>query len=155
MQSFLPTTRAWPSVLNYITNTLYPSSAFPNQIARTAKFLSEMAFTCNTYYLNKAFDNCTYAYYFTVSPALHGLDIPYTYFNGPNPSVLSEDVAIALQEYITRWAETGNPNEAGVPFFPLYGDNSTVQNLNITGISQVRDPTANWRCDWWQKALYQ
>jgi carboxylesterase type B len=84
-----------------------------------------------------------------------GSDVPYTYFNGPSPSVLNANIAIALQEYITRFAETGAPNEPGVPFFPMYGQNTTVQNLNITGIRQSLDPTANLRCDWWQKALYQ
>lgn len=36
----------------------------------------------------------------------------------------------------------------------MYGSNATVQNLNITGITEQMDPTANYRCDWWQKALY-
>jgi hypothetical protein len=49
---------------------------------------------------------------------------------------------------------TGNPNGDGVPFFPLYGDDATVQVLNITGISQAKDEYANYRCDWWQKGLY-
>ena len=49
---------------------------------------------------------------------------------------------------------TGSPNEAGVPYFVMYGSNATVQNLNITGISETLDPAANQRCDWWQKALY-
>jgi carboxylesterase type B len=70
-------------------------------------------FTCNTYYFDKAFNNQTYSYFFTIPPALHGEDIPYTYYNGPSPSVLSSTVAIALQEYITSFAETGNPNEKG------------------------------------------
>lgn len=117
--------------------------------------LSDLGFACNTFYLNKAFHNNTYAYYFTVPPALHGLDIPYTYYNGPNPSVLNDEVAIALQKYITRFAETGDPNGGGLPFFAVYGGNAAVQELNVTSIKQIRDPTANWRCDWWQKGLYQ
>lgn len=61
---------------------------------------------------------------------------------------------MALQQYITDFAEKGTPNAAGVPYFSMYGGNATVQDLNITGISHVRDPTANYRCDWWQKVLY-
>ena len=86
--------------------------------------------------------------------------------------MLNSQIAIALQEYITSFAETGNrkysdlfqpfdlanlnipANEQGVPYFVMYGQNATVQNLNITGISEVMDPTANARCNWWQKALY-
>lgn len=114
-----------------------------------------------------------YSYYFTVPPALHGQDVAYTYYNGPNEAVISKEVAIAMQKYITHFAEHGTPNEPGVPYFPIYGKNAQVQDLNVTGISQVVDPTANYRwatridgvcvtmlirgyrCDWWQKALYQ
>ncbi|TKA42681.1 hypothetical protein B0A54_07524 [Friedmanniomyces endolithicus] len=123
------------------------------QIGRAAALVSELIFTCNTFYLDNAYGNKTFSYFFTVPPALHGEDIPYTYFNGPSPSVLSPPIAIALQEYITHFAETGSPNEAGVPYFVMYGQNATVQDLNITGISEVRDPTANARWDFWQKAL--
>lgn len=110
-------------------------------------------FTCNTFYLDKAYGNNTYAYLFSVPPAIHGQDVPYTYFNGPNPDVVTP-IAIALQEYLTNFAEFGTPNEGGVPFFPLYGPGAIVQNLNITGISQIMDPAANSRCNWWQKGLY-
>ena len=81
--------------------------------------------------------------------------MPYTYYNGPDPSVLNPQIAIALQEYITQFAMTGTPNERGVPHFQLYGPDATVQDLNITGISELMDPAANYRCNWWQKALYQ
>ena len=111
-------------------------------------------FTCNTFYLDKAYGNQTYSYLFAVPPGYHGQDIPYTYYNGPNSDVVTP-IAIALQEYLTAFAETGTPNEAGVPFFPLYGSGATVQVLNITGISQAMDPAANYRCDWWQKGLYE
>ena len=84
------------------------------------------------------------------------MDVAYTYFNGPNPSaVANPQVAIALQKYITHFAEHGTPNEVGVKSFPMYGSGATVQDLNITGISEIMDPTANYRCNWWQKVLYQ
>ncbi|KAI9822473.1 MAG: hypothetical protein M1827_000192 [Pycnora praestabilis] len=148
-----------PSVLNYITQVLYPpifdgSYGYKIDFERDVLTTSESIFTCNTYYLDRAYGNQTYAYFFSVPPALHGFDVPYTYFNGPNPSVISDPVALALQEYITSFAETGNPNRAGVPYFPMYSNQSVVENLNVTGITQIRDPTANARCLWWQKALY-
>lgn len=157
----LPTLRAWPAVSDYIRNELYPpifdgsqAMGYTDQIARAAALTSELVFTCNTFYLNKAYGNETYAYFFTVPPALHGQDIAYTYFNGPSEDVANDRIAIALQEYITQWAETGNPNSEGVPHFPIYSDDATVQVLNITGIDQMMDPTANERCNFWQKALY-
>jgi len=155
----LPTLAAYPAVLEYITNELYPPTfdgsqamGYTNQIARAAALVSELIFTCNTFYLDKAYGNQTHAYFFTVPPALHGNDIAYTYYNGA--PILAPQIALALQEYITSFAMTGSPNEAGVPYFNLYGQNATIQDLNITGISEIIDPTANARCNFWQKALY-
>jgi carboxylesterase type B len=165
--STLPTIRAWPDVLDYVTETLYPpifdgtqAQGYTNNLDRSSALVAELSFTCNTFYLDKAYNNQTYAYLFSAPPALHGFDIPYTFYNAnetstnvirgvPNPAI-----AIALQEYITSFAQRGNPNSQGVPHFDLYGKNATVQNLNVTGISQLRDPAANARCNWWQKALY-
>ncbi|KAK5700038.1 hypothetical protein LTR97_006172 [Elasticomyces elasticus] len=155
----LPTLAAYPQTVEYITDVLYPPTfdgsqamAYTNQIGRAAALVSELIFTCNTFYLNKAYGNDTFAYFFTVPPALHGNDISYTYYNGG--PVLAPQIAIAMQEYITHFAETGSPNEVGVPYFNMYGQNATVQNLNITGITEIMDPTANARCNYWQKALY-
>jgi len=52
VETSLPTVRAWPSVLNYIANTLYPpifdgsqAMGYTNQIARAAAVTSELIFT--------------------------------------------------------------------------------------------------------------
>jgi carboxylesterase type B len=167
LASTIPSINAYPETLDYITNTLYPpvfdgsqAQGYTNNIDRASALVAELSFTCNTFYLDKAYKNQTYAYLFSAPPALHGFDIPYTFYNVnetsnssirgvPNPAI-----AIALQEYITSFAQRGNPNTQGVPHFDLYGANATVQNLNVTGINQLRDPAANARCNWWQKALF-
>jgi carboxylesterase type B len=143
---------AYPEVIDYISTKLYPNDAYPDQIARAAATVADSGFVCNTYYLDKAFGNQTYAYLFAVPPGLHGDDIEYTFNN--DDALLAPQIADALQEYITHFAEFGTPSEKGVPYFPLYGNNATVQVLNVTGITQARDPAANERCNWWQKALY-
>lgn len=159
----LPTLRAWPQVLDYILTEAYPpiydgsqAQNYTDPIARASAITAELVFTCNTHYLNTAFGNRTYAYFFTVPPALHGQDIDYTYYNdgGQSTEVLSVEVALALQEYITSFAMSGSPNGEGVPFFDMYGANATVQRLALGGIGEVLDRTANERCAFWQKALY-
>lgn len=169
LASFSPDIIAFPKQIDYIENVLYPqifdgsqAMNYTNEIARTAAIVSEFVFVCNTFYLDKAFKNNSYAYLFAIPPALHGYDIPYTYYNGngsdtgnvTGSEVIAPAIAIALQEYITHFAETGSPNEAGVPYFPMYGNNATIQVLNIDGITEAVDPAANYRCDWWQKGLY-
>jgi carboxylesterase type B len=89
-----------------------------------------------------------------VPPALHGQDIAYTFFNGPSNSVLSDLVAIALQEYITSFAIDGKPNGPALPMFPVYSNATEIIDLNVMNISTTMDPIANQRCNWWQKALY-
>jgi cholinesterase len=63
-------------------------------------------------------------------------------------------VAFALQKYITDFAQSSTPDGAGVPFFPLYGTNSSEENINVTGIMPMRDPTENARCLFWEKSLF-
>lgn len=167
LSSILPSVRAFPDVLSYIVNTLYPpifdgsqAQNYTTEIERASALTAELSFTCNTFYLSTALLNQTYNYLFSVPPALHGLDVRYTFYNANATSdddmtgVISPKVAVALQEYITNFAMKGQPNGQGVPRFDMYGPNATVQNLNVTSIHEMRDPAANERCRWWQKALY-
>lgn len=114
-------------------------------------------FSCNTRYLDLAYGNQTFAYEFSVPPALHGQDIPYTFFGtsnaADNANVEADATAVALQEYITSFAEKGAPSGPQLPKFPLYGNNSQIEDLNATSISQIMDDTANARCSWWQLGL--
>ncbi|EME77640.1 uncharacterized protein MYCFIDRAFT_191094 [Pseudocercospora fijiensis CIRAD86] len=152
LQIFLPTLPSFPQIAKYLGNVLYPSSNYPDQIARISNALSEAVFTCNTFFLDKAYQNRTHSYQFAVPPALHGNDIAYTFYNGE--SLTSPDTAIVLQEYITNFAMTGDPNGPGVPSFPVFGRNASMNVLNVTGVTQVVDDSANSRCEWWQQALY-
>jgi carboxylesterase type B len=151
-----------PTTLSYIIDTLYPaiyngSQPYTTPLARTFLIIQESVFTCNTNYINKAFNNQTYAYEFQVPPAFHGRDIQYTYYNGQGTNLsvgLIAPVAQALQAYIVNFAMTGNPNGPGVPMFSMQGKNASMQAINATYIVPQVDDTANVRCAWWQKALY-
>ena len=93
-------------------------------------------------------------------PALHGQDIDYTFYNGPNLSgvpslgIPDQPIAEALQKYIVSFTATGVPSSANLPVFPRWGNDTNLLDLNVTGINVVKDDTANSRCAWWQKALY-
>lgn len=148
--------------LDYITQTLYPpvfdgSYPYRDQYSRASLIISEGIFTCNTNYLSTAFGNKTYSYLFAVPPAFHGIDIPYTYYTGGAASpleVANRTIAIALQKFITSFAEEGRPAADGIRQFNMYGSDAAVLRLNVTGVDQIRDSNANARCRWWQKALY-
>ncbi len=93
-------------------------------------------------------------------PALHGLDIPYTFYTGPNSTSIpglgipDQSIAEALQQYIVSFTATGVPSGKNLPVFPQWGNDSNLLDLNVTGIKVIKDDTANSRCAWWQKALY-
>jgi acetylcholinesterase len=149
------------STINTITQTLYPpvfngSYPYTTQYQRASLITSEAIFTCNTRYLATALDNKPYSYLFAVPPALHGQDVAYTYYTGGalSSSVANRTVAIALQDFITSFAEEGAPEAPGVRHFNMYGPDAAVLKLNISGIDQVHDSNANKRCDFWQLALY-
>jgi carboxylesterase type B len=148
------------SIAQYIVKTLYPAvydGTYPytSGLQRTVFIVSESIFTCNTNYLDRAYGNQTYAYEFSVPPAEHGYDLAYTFYNGvAGLEMVVDKVARAMQQYITDFVQTGAPNGNGVPQFNMYGTSANEQDLNVTGFMPMRDPTANARCVWWQKALY-
>jgi len=149
-------------VSDYILQTLYPaayngSQPYTSPLARAFLIVQEAIFACNTYYVDKAFRNQTYAYEFEVPPGFHGEDIPYTYYNdqGSDPAIgLIAPVALELQGYLVNFAMTGNPNGPGLPYFPIYGSNSSINAINATYTRQQTVDVANQRCAWWQKGLY-
>ncbi|KAF2175594.1 alpha/beta-hydrolase [Zopfia rhizophila CBS 207.26] len=153
------------SSVEHISETLYPAvfdGTYPytSEFQRASLLTSEAIFTCNTHYLGTGFKNETYSYLFAIPPAFHGLDVPYTYYEGGavsalNPlEVTNRTVAIALQEFITSFAIEGRPSADGIRQFNMYGEDARVLELNVTGIEEVMDTNANERCNWWQKALY-
>jgi cholinesterase len=114
-------------------------------------------FICNSYYLNTAFGNQTYAYEFQIPPGFHAYDVPYTFDNGQATNVsvgFYAPVAAELQGYLTNFAMTGNPNGPGLTHFPKFGANATVNGINFNTTTQQRDDAANSRCAWWQKGLF-
>jgi carboxylesterase type B len=151
---------AQPSIVDYITETLYPytfnTSLYPNPYERRVLASAEVSFTCNTHFLASAFSNRTWAYRFSIPPAVHGQDVPYTYYNSSIPSTeIDPLVATTLQDFITEFAVSGDPNgRQGTTAFPVYGDDARMLDFNITGIRVLTDDTDNERCAWWQKALY-
>ncbi|EXJ53760.1 uncharacterized protein A1O5_13009 [Cladophialophora psammophila CBS 110553] len=147
--------------VNYIVKTLYPakydgSQPYNSPIERTTLFVTETSFTCNTYFLNKAYGNQTYAYQFAVPPGFHGFDVPYTFYNG-QPTNLTQDmiapVGKTLQAYLTNFIMTGNPNGKGLPPFPMQGQNASMNSISTT-VKRVKDDTSNQRCAWWEKSLF-
>lgn len=150
------------SDLDYMVDELYPDvydGTYPYTNIRERLFLliAESVFTCNTNYINKAFDNKTYAYEFQVPPAFHGQDVRYTFYQGQGDDLqngLVAAIAEIQQAYITNFVMTGDPNGPGLAPFPMQGANASMNAWNVTGVKTERDPTVNDRCAWLQQGSF-
>lgn len=148
-----------PEVLNEVTEVLYPpvfngTYGYTTDVQRLALAVSDLVFQCNTAYLNRAYNQQTYAYLFSIPPALHGQDLPYTFFSGSNSTSLNTTVAIAMQQYITSFVQTGIPKSSIGPIFHKHGARSNIMDFSNSGISEILDTTDNARCRFWQSAPY-
>ncbi|KAJ5884674.1 hypothetical protein N7495_009184 [Penicillium taxi] len=151
-------------VTEYVTEVLYPpvyngSYGYTNSVERTSLVISDVIFQCNTKYLNWAYDNNTFAYEFSISPAVHGQDLAYTFYNKGVAStsefgMSNATVAYALQDYITSFAQFGVPRSSVAPSLELYGQDGDLMNLESTTIQPVIDSINNARCRFWQTAPY-
>jgi carboxylesterase type B len=150
-------------ILDFISNELYPLDNYPEPVYRVLDIMDDVFFDCQTNYIARAYNNHTWNYQFEVSPALHGNDVPYTFYNGTATNGINGPLAKTLQGYITNFVKDGNPNGQGLPFFPRQGDNATMIGLNITNagsgwpmpdVKVKIDSSVNPKCVWWQKAHY-
>ncbi|KAH6716393.1 Alpha/Beta hydrolase protein [Leptodontidium sp. MPI-SDFR-AT-0119] len=162
VKTMVPTISA--NQLDYITTILYPpifngSYSYTSQIDRTALFISEFFFTCNTRFVGLAYEGKSWSYYFNIPPGFHASDISYTFFTGDTSTGTNATVAKTLQAYLTSFTSTRNPNRADVPFFPTYGANASTQVIGTSGLgTQLPDSVgtglAAQRCAYWQKSAY-
>ncbi|KAJ6126554.1 hypothetical protein N7523_002166 [Penicillium sp. IBT 18751x] len=157
-----------PNVTEYVTNVLYPakydgSYGYTTPLERAAFLISELIFVCNTDYINRAYHGHTYAYEFSIPPAVHGQDVLYTFYNNGSSalsssleglSVSNVTVAEIMQEYFTSFVETGTPRSATGPTFPPHGERGQLMNFGNTTVQPMRDTSNNPRCRFWQTAPY-
>jgi hypothetical protein len=151
--------RVKDSVVDYILNDQYltkydRSQPYTASLERFILFLSEALLSCNARLLTRAGREPSFEYDFSVPPAPHGNDLAYIFCNGLSTSVMSADVAKALQELIGSFFLTSvlHTSRANITV-PPYGAKSTLLNLNIT-MGTMKDTLANPRCAWYQKALF-
>lgn len=95
-----------------------------------------------------------HAYEFAIPPAIHGSDIPYTFYNGPTPNV-DTSVATIIQHAIAGFAKNGVPDTSSLSIgsWPRYGSNATTLNLNVNSSVLYSDITWNNRTKWWAEIL--
>jgi carboxylesterase type B len=146
--------------LSYINNTLYPaiydgSQGYTSQYGRTNATIGEYVILCNTVFLQHAYPGKSWGYNYVVPPGLHADDLNPTFYpDPPNQAVpVNATLATIMQTYFTNFAETGNPNSAGVPSWPL-AKNGVVQNLGNDAVIPAGDTVPDARCKLLQKALY-
>lgn len=153
----------WPDISTSAFNTiesLYPPYDFDfNDTARFLQCDNDYQFNCKIYALSNAFNGETYNYYFSVPPAIHTSDLPYTFNGGTHqgPAVTNSTVADILQKYLISFIKTGNPNTeyAGLPDWPVYATGGGTEiNINATFIELMPTDLDTPQCQWWVEGLY-
>lgn len=152
--------------VSYVESVLYPevydgTYGYWSPYGRTALMISDAQFTCNTWYLAKAFNNATYNYLFASPPGYHGQDLAYTFYNNGNevdilgiPVVAS--LAHAMQDYYAAFAARGDPNAAtSLPSWPQYGLQGSINVFGPTGVVTALDDKNTTRCSYWQSGAWR
>lgn len=133
IEQLLPT--ASPSVISYITNTLYPpvfnnTTLYTDQYGRTALTIADFEFHCNERFLAAVLPELTHSFFSPVSPGLHGENQQYIFFNGDTTTLDDGDpvnvtLAGMLQGLLTQFVVTGNLG------FDMYGDEESVFVVDV------------------------
>ncbi|KAG4286162.1 hypothetical protein FPRO06_07422 [Fusarium proliferatum] len=162
-RKFLESTysNASPETLDHIEKTLYPpvfdgSHGYTNQTDRASITKAESEFTCKYGFLQAAYGSRAKSYRFNVYPSLHGSEMHYTFYNGPdrNPEV-DEAIAVGFQELLTSFAATGNATSLAAPQgVPVYGDERLMLYIGNGGFGIATDETVPERCKFWQSGIY-
>ena len=154
-----------PTALYQLTQRLYPpvfdgSQGYITQTQRNNLTIADATIICSARSMDQAsFIPSTYAYVFSVPPALHGGDLPYTFYDFGDISDINTTLAEIMQRYILRFVETGQPNAPTLPVFPAARPGMTVQNLGSEGVGPALDeggiPQLRERCQFWQEIPYR
>ena len=152
------------TALNLITQILYPpifdgSQGYTSQTERNNITIADATFVCNARSIYQAsFVPMTYAYEFSVPPAVHGADLSYSFYDFGDVPGVNITVAEIMQGYLTRFVETGQPNAPTLPFFAPARPGLTVQNLGSDFVGPMLDERGisqlSKRCQFWQDAPY-
>ncbi|KAB8228467.1 Alpha/Beta hydrolase protein [Aspergillus alliaceus] len=149
-------------ILNVYPPILDRNHGYSSWLERDSLALSDICFQCKSYDLNHAHKDNSYSCVFSIPPAMHWLDHPYTfYIKGEKPiaenpifQVVNETVAYILQDYFTSFAQTGKLTSPLGPALEIYGSESRVLSLGLNNITVMRDPACDARCVYWQSAFY-
>ncbi|KAL9057560.1 MAG: hypothetical protein Q9162_002293 [Coniocarpon cinnabarinum] len=165
LTSLLPSLDTNTAAFQHITQDLYPpvfdgSQGYTNQMQRNNVTFADAVLVCNTRAMDTApFTNSTYAYEFTGSPAIHGADLAYTFYDFGETPGINTTVAETFQAYIVAFASNLNPNAKGLPeLASIKASGGKVMSIGSGGFDMVPDEGGiaklKERCEYWQHAPY-
>lgn len=148
------------AALYNLTQELYPSDwsgtqGYVDQLGRIEQLVADYFILCNTYFLARETpSSATLSYVFSVPPAWHSGDLPYTFMDPDQPRGTNVTLAHLLQQYLTSFVATGHlPSSIKV----LSNDSNgvVVRNFDDNGFGVMEDEMMSpERCDWWGQGLF-
>ncbi|RYP26407.1 hypothetical protein DL768_011736 [Monosporascus sp. mg162] len=147
-------------VIDYIVEELYPpifdgSHGYTDNMRRGQVAVTEFQFICSANALAHAVGEKAYAYAFDIPPAIHVTDAEYVFYSPKHSPTVNTTVANVLQDYVLTFIFKGSPESRldGIDV-PAYSNNSNGIFFSSGNIIVVKDPAANFRCQWWRRGLY-
>ncbi|KAL9606784.1 MAG: hypothetical protein Q9179_000074 [Wetmoreana sp. 5 TL-2023] len=166
LEALIPALADDAAAVQHISQVLYPpvfdgSQGYTTQAERVNMTIADATVVCNVGAMVSANYNClwTYAYEFSIPPAVHGTDLFHTFYDfEPGPGI-NTTVAETLQEYLVRFAEKAQPNSSkSQPLFKSEPPGLAMQNLGRGSGGTVFDQGGikqrTQRCQFWQDAPY-
>lgn len=148
--------------VDFIFDTLYSqtydgSQPYTDSLGRAQLLIGEGALIFNENSIVKAVIHqnlAAFGYEYSAWPAVHGANQVPLFSRGPTPGV-NPQASRTMKNIVAGFVDNGSPNKSPSGLSaPLYGQDSSIPNILVNASSVNYDPTANKRCDWWQKALY-
>ncbi|KAI1328953.1 acetylcholinesterase [Xylariaceae sp. FL0255] len=145
-------------ILQELTDELYPSEDFDNQLDRLRITLADLTIHCNAYKVLSAYPHSSYDYQYAIGDGLHSSDLWYTFYDNDPDTLPEENITVAevFQGYLVSFFLGDSPPVAGVqglPVLPLWAGNEAI-NYTTSGI--ILEPAA-WIngtiCDKWSQVL--
>ncbi|KAE8390576.1 Alpha/Beta hydrolase protein [Aspergillus alliaceus] len=131
-------------ILNVYPPILDRNHGYSSWLERDSLALSDICFQCKSYDLNHAHKDNSYSCVFSILPAMHWLDHPYTFYIKGEKPIAENPIFQVVNE---------TPTSPLGPALEIYGSESRVLSLGLNNITVMRDPACNARCVYWQSAF--
>ncbi|KAH8826247.1 acetylcholinesterase precursor [Flagelloscypha sp. PMI_526] len=145
-------------LIAHYPSTFDGSLPYASQIFRGAQAIGDSTFNAHAWKIASLKGHqASYAYLYDIPPALHILDLFYTFYTPEAPTarlVSNVTTARTMQKGIATFIHHGIP-DFGLGKMDVYGTEGKIVNISANAVARGIDPALNVRNKWWYSTGYQ